>query len=60
MTGAVSTQAITGLTLNAKPVKSVQELQAALDAIEPGSAVKMNFTSKGRNLVLEGTAQQVK
>jgi S1-C subfamily serine protease len=60
MQGAVSTPEIVGLTVNAKPVKSVQELQAALDAIEPGTKVKMAFKSKGRDLTLEGTALQAK
>jgi len=38
-------------------VKNVQELQAALDAIEAGKNVSISFKSKGKGMVVEGVAK---
>jgi S1-C subfamily serine protease len=45
------------LTINATPVKNVQELQAALDSIEAGKNVAITFKSKGKEMTLEGVAK---
>lgn len=45
------------LTLNGKPVKDATELQAALDALVPGTAVKITYKVKGQERVIEGVAK---
>lgn len=50
-------QETTILTLNGKPVKSAAELQAALDALAPGAAVKITYQVKGQERVIEGVAK---
>lgn len=50
-------QETTILTLNGKPVKSAAELQAALDALAPGTAVKIAYKVKGQERVIEGVAK---
>lgn len=60
MKGAVSTpvaQETAVLTINAKPVKNVQELQAVLDTLEAGKNVSISFTSKGKGMIVEGVAK---
>ena len=58
--GAVSTpaaQETVVLTINTKPVKNVQELQAVLDTLEAGKNVAISFKSKGKEMILEGVAK---
>jgi S1-C subfamily serine protease len=59
--GAGSTQAqpqeTLEITLNGKAVKSASELQAALDALEPGTAVKIRYKVKGAERVIEGAVK---
>lgn len=59
--GAGSTQSqpqeTTILTLNGKAVKNAAELQAALDALAPGTAVKIAYKVKGAERVIEGTVK---
>jgi S1-C subfamily serine protease len=45
------------LTLNGKPVKDAKELQAALDALAPGTAVKITYKVNGQERVIEGVAK---
>lgn len=60
MKGAVGTPAAEEtvvLTINAKPVKNAQELQAVLDTLEAGKNVSITFKSKGKGMVVEGVAK---
>ena len=50
-------QETTLFTLNGKPVKNATELQAALDALAPGTAVKIAYKVKGQERVIEGVAK---
>jgi S1-C subfamily serine protease len=56
--GAGSTQAAPAiLGVNGKAVASAAELQAALDALAPGAAVKLAYKSKGADRVIEGVVK---
>lgn len=59
--GAGSTQAqpqeTTILTINGKAVKDAAELQAALEAIPAGTAVKIVYKVAGKERVIEGAAR---
>ena len=59
--GAGSTQAAPqetmNLNLNGKSVKSAAELQAALEALAPGTAVKITYKVKDKERVIEGVAK---
>ena len=46
-----------GMSLNGKPVKNAVELQAALDSLAPGAAVKIVYKVKGADRVIEGVAK---
>jgi len=50
-------QETTILTLNGKPLKNAADLQAALDALAPGTAVKIGYKVKGQERVIEGVAK---
>jgi S1-C subfamily serine protease len=45
------------LSVNGKAVASAAELQAALDALAPGAAVKLGYKSKGVDRLIEGVVK---
>jgi S1-C subfamily serine protease len=51
------TQETTILSINGKAVKNAAELQAALDAIPAGTAVKIVYKVDGKERVIEGAAK---
>jgi S1-C subfamily serine protease len=50
-------QETTILTLNGKPVKNAAELQAALNALPAGTAVKIVYKVGGQDRAIEGVAK---
>jgi hypothetical protein len=49
-------QAVT-IGINGTPVKSMQELQASLDALVSGAKVAIHYKSKGKDMVIEGVVK---
>lgn len=45
------------MSVNAVPVKSLQELQATLDTLESGAKVAIAYKSKGKDMVIEGVVK---
>ena len=46
-----------GMTVNGKAVKDAAELQAALNSIPAGTAVKIVYKVDGKERVIEGVAK---
>ena len=46
-----------GMTVNGKPVKNDAELQAALNAIPAGTAVKIVYKVGGQDRTIEGVSK---
>lgn len=50
-------QETTILTINEKAIKNATELQAMLDTLAPGAAVKIAYKSGGKDRVIEGVVK---